>query len=201
MISVLGSGQTEISLDDAARESRKAFCQIHNSHPRVLKLCAEDLGKSGSDGKDRFSPNAKYGGRLNLLCSEFASWYYSYCGIKIDGHSLTHIEGTNQMHEIFKDAGKLYYYHNGLERVFKHGSTSEEYVPRPGDYLERRGPDGAEHSMIILRWLPGNPSASHEEDKNTRAWVFNGPWPVGIREVRVHEREIEKDKDYYIGRM
>jgi hypothetical protein len=109
------------------------------------------------------------------------------------------------MHQLFKNAGKLYHYDESSKRVLKHGSSSNEYVPRPGDYLERRGAEGAEHSMIILRWLPGNPAASHEEDKHPRAWVFNGPWPVVIREVRVHERETnpddDKDKEYFIGRI
>ncbi len=61
-----------------------------------------------------------------------------------------------------------------------------------GDFLERRGSDGdAEHAMIMLRW----DAATNE------ATVFNGPWSVTLRRVKVHEDEVNSGKDFWIGRI
>jgi hypothetical protein len=70
-----------------------------------------------------------------------------------------------------------------------------------------RGPDGAEHSMIMYRWLPGDPDAANSHDRYNRAIVFNGPWPVTLRLVRFHEDEKRVDsengypKDFWLGKI
>jgi hypothetical protein len=103
---------------------------------------------------------------------------------------------------LFEAEGSLYRYNSGTElQSFVHTTTNARYLPRPGDYLERRGPDGAEHSMIIYRWLPGDPGAANLPDRYNRAIVLNGPWPVTLRLVRIHEDEINAGKDFWLGKI
>jgi len=198
------SGYDEICLEEFARRSRYNWAGIEDSDPTVIRMVADDLGKSGSDGRrqDQYGVNPKYGGRIDLLCSEFVSWYYYEANIKVNGKSLRDITGTQQLHVLFKAEGTLYRYNSGTRlQDFVHATTNERYTPKSGDYLERRGPDGAEHSMIIYRWLPGDPSASNSHDRYNRAIVFNGPWPVTLRLVRIHEREINDNKDFWLGKI
>lgn len=196
----LAGGDGEINLTSAASRTRRALVGVDARSSDLLKLLADDLGKSGSDAADSFGRNPKYGPRIDNLCSEFASWYYCQAGIKINNTSLRDVEGTQHLHDLFKAAGRLYSYNNSKDQMIKVGGD-QTYVPRPGDLLERRGRAGAEHSMIILRWEAGNPSASAEHERSARAIVFNGPWPVFLREVRLREREREDGDDFYVGRI
>lgn len=198
------SGDDEICLDEFARRSRYAWSGIDENDPMVIRMVANDLGKSGSDGdgQDQYGHNPKYRGDIDNLCSEFVSWYYYEANIKVNGKSLRDIIGAQQLHDLFKAEGTLYRYNSGTHlQDFFHATTNKRYIPRPGDYLERRGPDGAEHSMIMYRWLPGDPSASNAHDRYNRAIVFNGPWPVTLRLVRIHEDEINDNKDFWLGRI
>lgn len=198
------SGYDEICLDEFARRSRYAWCGLEASDPAVVRMVAEDLGKSGTDGtgQDQYGSNPKYGGALDNLCSEFVSWYYYQANIKVNGRSLRDITGTQELHDLFRAEGTLYRYNSGVNlQDFVHAETGARYTPQPGDYLERRGPDGAEHSMIIYRWLPREPNAADPHDRFHRAIVLNGPWPVTLRLVRIHEDEINDNKDFWLGRI
>lgn len=198
------AGYDEICLDEFARHSRYAWAGIEESDPSVVRMVADDLGKSGSDGQgqDQYGTNPKYGGEIDLLCSEFVSWYYYEQNITVNGKSLRDIVGTQQLHDMFNAEGNLYRYNSGTRlQDFVHAQTGERYIPKPDDYLERRGPDGAEHSMIIYRWLPGDPNASNSHDRYNRAIVLNGPWPVTLRLVRIHEDEINDNKDFWLGKI
>jgi hypothetical protein len=198
------SGSDEICLNEYARRSRYAWSGIEDSDPRIIRMAAEDLGKSGSDGQgqDPYGSNPKYGGRIDALCSEFVSWYYHEENIKVNGKSLRDITGAQQLHDLFKAEGTLYRYNSGSHlQSFVHAETNAAYIPRPGDYLERRGAGGAEHSMIMYRWLPGDPRAANAHDRFNRAIVFNGPWPVTLRLVRIHEDEINDGKDFWLGKI
>jgi hypothetical protein len=200
----LFSGHDEISLDEFARRSRYAWAGIEESDPAVLRMVAEDLGKSGSDGagQDQYGDNPKYGGRIDKLCSEFVSWYYYQANISVNGRSLRDITEAQQLHDLFKAEGTLYRYSSGTRlQDFVHAETEERYIPQPGDYLERRGPGGAEHAMIMYRWLRREPSAPNSHDRYNRAIVLNGPWPVTLRLVRIHEDEITDNKDFWLGKI
>jgi hypothetical protein len=198
------SGNDEIKLDQFAQRSRYAWAGLDDSDPLVVRLVLDDLGKSGSDGpgQDPYGDNPKYGGAVDNLCSEFVSWYYHEAGVKVNGKSVRDIVGTQQLHDLFEAEGTLYRYNSGTNlQAFVHAESNQRYTPRPGDYLERRGPDGAEHSMIMFRWLPGNPKATNSHDRYNRAIVLNGPWPVTLRLVRIHEDELNEGKDFWLGRI
>lgn len=198
------SGDDEICLDEFARRSRYAWSGVEESDSALIRRVAEDLGKSGSDGagQDPYGSNPKYGAGIDNLCSEFVTWYYHAQNVTVNGKSLRDIVGAQQLHDLFKAEGTLYRYNSGTElQSFVHATTNARYTPRPGDYLERRGPEGAEHSMIIYRWLPGAPGAANLHDRYPRAIVFNGPWPVTLRLVRIHEDELNADKDFWLGKI
>lgn len=198
------AGRDEICLDEFARRSRYVWAGIEESDPPVIRTVAADLGKSGSDGRDQdsYGRNPKYGGAIDLLCSEFVSWYYYEMNIKVNGKSLRDITGAQQLHDLFKAEKTLYRYNSGSSvQAFVHAETGRQYTPQPGDFLERRGPDGAEHAMIMYRWLPGDASASNIHARCNRAIVFNGPWPVTLRLVRIHEDEKNDNKDFWLGRI
>ena len=55
--------------------------------------------------------------------------------------------------------------------------------------------------MIMYRWLPGEAHAANTHDRYNRAIVLNGPWPVTLRLVRIHEDEINDGKDFWLGRI
>jgi hypothetical protein len=204
------SGYDEICLDEFARRSRYAWAEVKESDPAVIRMVANDLGKSGSDGQgqDQYGYNPKYRARIDNLCSEFVSWYYHEQNITVNGESLRDIVNAQQLHDLFKAEATLYRYNSGTRlQDFVHAETNERYIPQPGDYLERRGPGGAEHSMIIYRWLPGDSNATNDHDRYNRAIVFNGPWPVTLRLVRIHEDEKRVDpehgypKDFWLGKI
>lgn len=140
------AGNDEICLDEFARRSRYSWAGIEESDPSLVRMVADDLGKSGSEGQgqDQYGSNSKYGGEINNLCSEFVSWYYYEQNIKVNGKSLRDIVETQQLHDLFKGEGNLYRYNSGSHlQDFVHAQTGDRNIPKPGDYLERRGPDGA----------------------------------------------------------
>ena len=186
----LASGQSSILLDPYARLSRMNWAGITGSAPLCVVAAAHDLGKSGSDGSDQYGSNPKYGGSVSQLCSEFVSWYYHEVGVVVGGKNFRDIVGAAQMHDIFSSAKQLYRYHSG-KRAFIHAETEAVYRPQAGDFLERRGPGGPEHSMMMLRW----------DDAAKEATVINGPWPVTLRKVRVEHSELNQGKDYWVGRL
>ncbi len=196
------AGNDEISLNEFSKRSLHKWAGLLDSDPPVVRMAVEDIGKSGSDGSDQYGLNPKYGGAISLLCTEFVTWYYYQNNIKVNNTSVRDLMGAQAFHDLFEAAGKLYRYNSGVNlKSFVHSVTGEKYIPQPGDYLERRGPDGAEHSMIMFRWIPGNPSASNENDRYNQAIVLNGPWPVTLRLVRIHQDEINEGKDFWVGRI
>lgn len=198
------AGHNELRLDAYARASRRAWCGVLADDPLVVHQVAMDVGKSGSDGAghDAYGRNPKYGAGLDNLCSEFVSWYYYEVGITVNGRTLRDIIGTQELHNLFRAEGTLYRYNSGVHlQSFVHRDTGARYRPRPGDFLERRAGDKAEHSMILFRWLPANPSATDPHHRYNRAIVFNGPWPVTLRQVRVHEDELPGTIDFWLGRI
>jgi hypothetical protein len=116
--------------------------------------------------------------------------------------SLEDFVKTQEFHDVFKAQGTLYRYSSGTNlQAFVHAETGAEYIPRPGDFLERRKQgDSPPHSMLILRWIPGDPGSTDMEKKN-RAVVINGPWPVTLRLVKIHKEEVEEGRDYCLGRI
>jgi hypothetical protein len=196
------AGEDEIALNEFARRSLQKWAGLVDSDPSVVRQAVQDIGKSGSDGSDGFGSNPKFGAGIDNLCSEFVSWYYYQEGIKVNGQSVRDIVGTQQLHDLFSGAGRLYRYNSGTNlQAFVHTTSGAAYTPKAGDYLERRGPDGAEHSMIMYRWLPGNPGASLADDRLNQAVVVNGPWPVTLRLVKIHKDETTAGKDFYLGRV
>ena len=190
----LRAGRHCLSLNRCANSSRLRWAGLAGRIPAWVRRVAEDLGKSGSDGKgqDKYGKNPKYGGAISFLCSEFVSWYYHECGVKVAGQSFRDVIGTQQMHDAFRTAKRLYYYKNS-DNAWRNVDTGKKYTPKAGDYLERRGPAGGEHSMMMCRW-DGAPSRKE-------AVVFNGPWPVTLRRVRIDHDERENDKVFYVGRV
>jgi hypothetical protein len=200
----LATGDHMIGLSTYALYSRFAWAGVSESDPQVVRMAAEDLGKSGSDGKgqDHYGNNPKYGAGLENLCSEFVSWYYCQAGIKVNGKSVRDIIATQQLHDLFKAEGTLYRYNSGTHlQAFVHATSGARYIPKSGDFLERRKDYKAEHSMLMLRWLPGEPGAANVHHRYNRAIVINGPWPVTLRLVRIHEEEVDEGKDYWLGRI
>jgi hypothetical protein len=199
------SGNDEICLDEFARRSRYMWAKLLASDPPVIRMIAQDLGKSGSDGQgdDQYGHNPKYRARTSKLCSEFVSWYYYEADIKVNGKSLANIVETQELHDLFAAEGTLYRYDcNANVQSFVHAETNARYTPKPGDYLERRAENEADHSMIIYRWRPGNPSISAGDYRHyNRAKVFNGPWPVTTRNVFIEKDEVDRGIDYWLGRI
>lgn len=199
----LNSGYHKISLGYYRTRSLYKWVGIGRGDPDFVRAAVRDIGKSGSDGSDNYGSNPKYGsGDIDFMCSEFVSWYYYQYGIKVNGASLRDITYAQQLHDLFKAEGTLYRYNSGnYLQDFVHSVTQEIYIPQPGDYLERRGPDGAEHSMIMLRWLPKDPGSSNANDRLNQALVINGPAPVTLRLVAIHKDETDNEKDYWLGRI
>ncbi|NUQ23327.1 MAG: hypothetical protein HUU34_05195 [Saprospiraceae bacterium] len=200
------SGYDKIELTEFRKRSLYRWAGVTDDDPDFVRAAIEDCGKSGSDGSDQYGKNPKYAGDITELCSEFVSWYYYEHGIKVNGKSLKDITSTKTLHELFKAEKKLYRYNSGTSnQYFINDDSGETYVPKSGDYLERRGPDGAEHSMLIYRWVPKDPNATKADDKLNQILVINGPWPVTLRLVKIHKEEKMTGegypKDYWLGRV
>jgi len=202
----LFSGYDKIILNEFRKRTLYQWAGITDEDPDFVRAAIEDCGKSGSDGSDQYGSNPKYGGGIDNLCSEFVSWYYYEHGIKVNGKSLRDIAGAQKLHDLFKAEKKLYRYNSGTSlQNFVHAETGAVYIPKSGDYLERRGPDGAEHSMIMYRWVPKDPAAAKADDQLNQALVVNGPWPVTLRLVKIHKDEKATGdgypKDFWLGRV
>jgi hypothetical protein len=200
------SGYDKIDLTEFRKRSLYKWAGLTADDPDYVRAAIEDCGKSGSDGNDQYGSNPKYRAEIDNLCSEFVSWYYHEENVKVNGQSLRDITYAQQLHDLFKAEGKLYRYNSGNNlQDFVHAETGERYIPKSGDYLERRGPDGAEHSMIMYRWLPKDPSAAKADDQLNQALVINGPWPVTLRLVKIHKDEKAtgegNPKDFWLGRI
>lgn len=201
------TGFDRISLDEFRIRTLYKWAHISEADPEFVRAAVRDFGKSGSDGFDKHGKNPKYGGQIRLLCSEFVSWYYYQYGIQVHGKSLRDIEGTQQLHDLFEAEEELYAYKDeGETGGFFNTKTGERYLPQPGDYLERRGPNGAEHSMMIYRWLPKDPTSWNDSDREDMALVINGPWPVTLRLVRIERDEANESgdnypKQYFVGKV
>lgn len=189
---VLGAGEAVLPLSDFARATRRAFAGVDSSSPGCVLLAIDDLGKSGSDGGS--GPNPKYGGRIDLLCSEFVSWYYHQSGVSILGFAeeFKDITGTQQLHDLFRSARRLYRYDSGSSaRRFEDPDTGAVYTPRAGDFLEWRKNGSAMHSMMLLSY-----------DEATKvARVVNGPWPVRLMDVDLQwwEELSSNEHDFWVG--
>jgi hypothetical protein len=186
----LASGTAELPLNDAARATKRAVAGIDTSAPAPLLAAVHDLGKSGSDGGS--GDNPKYGGATELLCSEFVSWYYHQAGVSVTSASneFRDIVGTQQLHDLFEGAGRLYRYHSGRQR-FEDPVSGGVYTPGPGDFLEWRKDGEAMHAMMLLRY----------DSSSKVATVVNGPWPVRLMDVDLQwwETATSAEFDFWIG--
>ena len=199
-------GYDLIDLNEFRKRSLHKWAGLKNTDPDFVRRAVEDMGKSGSDGSDQYGSNPKYGPEIDNLCSEFVTWYYHESGETVDGKSVRDIDFTGDLHEMFADEGTLYRYDSSSREAFVHAKTGAEYVPQSGDWLERRGPDGAEHSMIMYRYLPKDPNSGDETDRENMALVINGPWPITLRLVKLQlDETVPNDdgevKDYWVGRI
>lgn len=181
-----------------ASDLRK-WAKLSPSAHKVARMAVADLGKSGTSDKgfDNFADNPKYKGAINNECSEFVSWYLHEAGLRFGPlpglrniSVFKNITATQKIHDIFKALKKSYAYNNA-KKQFINESTGRSYTPKAGDWVGRRGGGKAEHSMIMLKW----------DSRKRIATVINGPYPVTLREVKVHELETRDDdpKDFIVG--
>jgi hypothetical protein len=105
------------------------------------------------------------------------------------------------MHDAFKNSGRLYCYHYGLQdwvkrnRDYSWNYSAPRKHPEAGDYLDRRDRDITDsdddgHAMMVLNWEEGNDIAT----------VIEGPWNVNFRKVDVKGLEAI-GRDYCFGRI
>jgi hypothetical protein len=181
------------------------------SYPLAFRYFVYDIGKSGSsDGTDSTSSsNHKYGLTGGSLCSETISWYYHEYGVRITQQAAPHtvydfrdITAHTQLHDQFLAAGRLYCYHSGQSAWVKKDASYNwmlgvTYVPRPGDYLDRRDSDGDPsngddgHAMMIAGWNAASGVAT----------TLDGPWNINFRPEPVAAEENAGSHDYCIGRI
>lgn len=203
----LAAGESKILLTPFIENHLVNYTGLNSGEHKAALLAVKDLGKSGTSdtGYDEFRDNPKYRGEINNECSEFASWYLHESkmsfpvpiqglpGIPRHINSFKDCTYSNEIHDIFKSLGRSYRYHSGLKKWVKEGNDQVQYTPKAGDYLVRRaevdGKQTGEHSMIMLKWDPANRIAT----------VINGPYPVTLREVRIHDDEVNRNKDFVVG--
>ena len=187
----LKAGTSIIDIEHWARETR---CRVvgldFSAHPAVV-LAAQDLGKCGSDPKDQYSKNPKYANPDEALCSEFVTWYYHETGVVInEPDEFRTIDFTGQVRSIFGADDRLYRYNNATGK-FINSKSGSEYLPKSGDFLERRKNGKSKHSMLVVSW-----------DPTVRIMkVINGPWPVTLRVIKLSEVEQKKEVDFWLGRV
>ena len=70
------SGYDKMDLSEFRKRSLHKWAGLTSDDPPFVRRAIEDIGKSGSDGSDKYGNNPKYGGAVSDLCSEFVSWYY-----------------------------------------------------------------------------------------------------------------------------
>ncbi len=179
--------------------------------PEAFKLMVYDLGKSGSSGASDStdSANPKYSNSSAMnLCSETISWYYYETGVDLPHetnpatvYSFRDVDSHRTMHDYFKNAGRLYCYHDSREQWIRKDRSyrwvyGDTYDPQPGDFLDRRDsdPDADKdngHAMMLAEW----------DDANGFAWVMDGPYNINFRAVEVRADEQAGRKDYCVGRI
>ena len=168
--------------------------------PVALREFLHDVGKSGSSASPDGERDEKYtDGDDQSLCSETVSWYYHQFGVRIDGEDFRDIHVHSQIHDAFHDADRLYCYHASRDQWIKrdadyHWVYGDTYVPRPGDYLDRKstgtssGDDG--HAMVIVDW----------DESRLVAETIDGPYNINFRPVDVDAHE-DAGTDYCVGRI
>jgi len=180
------------------------------SYPLVFRNFVYDIGKSGSsDAADSASAtNPKYGLTGDSLCSETISWYFFEYGVRITDlvtravYDFRDITVHTQLHDQFRDAGRLYCYHAGLRDWVKKDRSyawvlGDTYEPRPGDYLDRRDSDGDPsngddgHAMMVASW----------DAASGFAITLDGPWNINFRAVDIESEEVAGTFDYCVGRI
>jgi len=180
------------------------------AYPLAFRNFVYDIGKSGSsDATDSASAtNPKYGLTGSALCSETISWYYYEYGEWITDAvtgaltTFRDISAHTTMHDRFLAADRLYCYHSGRQELVKKDAAynwvlTETYVPRAGDYLDRRDSDGDAsngddgHAMMIASWDPASGVAI----------TLDGPWNINFRPVDVDGEEQAGSHDYCVGRI
>jgi hypothetical protein len=146
--------------------------------------------------------NPKYGLSGQALCSETVSWYYSQFEPVGFRESFRDITSHAVMHDLFRDAGRLYCYHSGRQQWIKKDASynwvlTDTYVPRVGDYLDRRDSDGDGsngddgHAMMLAGW----------NGATGVAITLDGPWNINFRPVDVKAEETSATHDYCVGRI
>lgn len=182
---VLGASGSEVFLTPYIEEFAMDYAGINKKHHPAIILAAMDLGKSGTSDEtyDQYGENPKYRGWISYECSEFVSWYLyeTECWRDFPNQPNTlfrDIVATSQLHTIYRNAQRSYYYHSG-KNSFYNETTDKEYKPKPGDVLIRKGNGRYEHSMLFLEWDAGAKVAK----------VIDGPYPVTLRKVDVHALE------------
>ncbi|HYV48482.1 MAG TPA: hypothetical protein VFA20_26665 [Myxococcaceae bacterium] len=171
--------------------------------PASFRYFVYDIGKSGSsDSTDSTAVNPKYGLSGQALCSETVSWYYSQYEPVGFRDAFRDISSHAVMHDLFRDAGRLYCYHSGRQQWIKKDSSynwvlTDTYVPRAGDYLDRRDSDGDSsngddgHAMMLASWNAATGVAV----------TLDGPWNINFRPVNVAAEEASGLHDYCAGRI
>ena len=171
-----------------------------NNHPVAMNVAA-DLGKSGSsaEGFDKFHNNPRFSGQISYECSEFVSWYYwkhtitpRSAGSLFSKMKLRDVYKVDQLMDFFERKDKVYIF-DEQRSEFINTTDGASYVPKAGDYIARYSQDGPEHSMIFLDW---------DEDRSI-ARVFNGPFPITIRELNLAEIQSRSanPKTFFIGEV
>lgn len=196
---VLGSAGSELYLTPFIERQTVRYAGLTSRNHTVAVLAAKDIGKSGTSAEtyDQYGKNPKYRGWISYECSEFASWYLheTDCWNSLANTSrnvFRDITNTTQLHGVFKNKKRTYYYHNGKNK-FLNEDNKKVYTPKAGDIFMRRGKGKFEHSMIFLRW----------NAKDKTALVIDGPYPVTLRTVDVHAMETRADdpKDFIVCKV
>ena len=154
--------------------------------------------KTGTDGQHHpNNTNPKYGVGETNMCSEFVSWYLCNAGVKLylpsgEIEDFRDIISTDEAKDAFEEAFLLYDYYPETKKWINNAAHS--YTPQAGDWLMRMENEElniAKHSMILLRY----------DEEYERAFVINGPWPVTLHVLKIHDNEVDNGHEYYIGRI
>ena len=200
------SGHDEINLDEFARRSRYAWAE-HQRQPTprwsAWRWPTWERAAATDRARTRTAGNPKYGAGVDLLCSEFVSWYYHEAGVEVNGSSVRDIIGTQQLHDLFEAEGTLYRYNSGTNlQSFVHADTEQRCTHRNRATIWSATDLTAPSTRSSCTdGCPGNPAAAATNDRYNRAVVINGPWPVTLRLVHIHQDELNDGKDFWLGRI
>lgn len=180
------------------------------AYPLAFRNFVYDIGKSGSsDATDSASAtNPKFGLTGSSLCSETISWYYYEYGVRIADavtgaiYDFRDTTAHTTMHDKFLAANRLYCYHASRHEFVKKNASyawvlTDTYVPRAGDYLDRRDSDGNAsngddgHAMMLASW----------DAAAGVAITLDGPWNINFRPVDIDGEEQAATHDYCVGRI